>query len=100
MVFFFQIPNDTLRQNAPNINFEAADSDVQVKTKGQVLKISMLLLGPAESGKSTLLKQMKVSVVLPVLKLGFYSGRIPGSYNIEIPILIFTLYLYIVYLTF
>ena len=57
----FQIPNETLQQDNSNLISDEVDSDNQVKTKRKVLKISMLLLGPAESGKSTLLKQMKVS---------------------------------------
>ena len=50
-----------LQQDISNVNSEIVDNEAQVKAKRKLLKISMLLLGPAESGKSTLLKQMKVS---------------------------------------
>jgi len=57
------IPNDMLQQDACTANSENSDNEAQVKAKRKVLKISMLLLGPAESGKSTLLKQMKALYV-------------------------------------
>ena len=41
----------------------------QSKSKKKVLTITMLLLGPAESGKSTLFKQMKI------LNLDGFSAR-------------------------
>ena len=70
----FQIPNETLQQDNSNLISDEVDSDTQVKTKRKVLKISMLLLGPAESGKSTLLKQMKVSFQFFNLKCLYYNS--------------------------
>lgn len=65
-----QVPKETLDEDTSTYdpNLPRAPSELKRK-KSTALNITMLLLGPAESGKSTLFKQMKI------LNLDGFSAR-------------------------